>query len=278
MISAVPKSFQISPECTIQRLLFFTAVPIRFKYRQNAPFSVLVFIFSLQFQIFFKYRQNAPFSVLVFMFSLQFQIVSNTVRMHHLVSLFSFFLFSFKSFQIPSECTIQRPCFHFFSSVSNTVRMHHLASLFSKFSAKFQIVLNAVKKHQLLSLFSKFPGGYPSPRASPCFGTNYVLFVLLKFQISFKKVSKGNLQRQILPNSIRRNALKRPCFQNCLLKFQIFSNSDRIYALDSKSCQIVSELMLVFSLCSSTSWSRPGDWRSLRKVCEMIFSVSLSCV
>ena len=53
----------------------------------------------------FKYRQNAPFSVFFFLFSLQFQIVSNAVRMHHLASLF-FSLCYYKSFQIPPECTL----------------------------------------------------------------------------------------------------------------------------------------------------------------------------
>ena len=67
----------------------------------------------------FKYRQNAPFTVLVFIISPQFQIVSNTARMHHLPSLFSLFLCNSKSFQIPSECTIYRPCFHYFSAVPN---------------------------------------------------------------------------------------------------------------------------------------------------------------
>ena len=46
-----------------------------------------------------------------FHFVLQFQIVSNTVTTHHLRSLFSFILCSSKSFQIPSECMRQRPCF-----------------------------------------------------------------------------------------------------------------------------------------------------------------------
>ena len=137
----------------------------------------------------FECRQNAPFTVLVFIFSLQFHIVSNTIRMHHLPSLFSFFLCNSISFKIPSECTIYRPCFHFFSAspyrfkyrknapftvlvyifflqfhiVSNTVRMHHLPSLFSFFlcnSISFQIpweyTLYRLCLHNLLCISKSF--------------------------------------------------------------------------------------------------------------------------
>ena len=59
------KLFQIPSEVTIYRLLFFSAVPNRFKYRQNAPFIVLVFNFSSAVPNSFECRQNTPFSVLV---------------------------------------------------------------------------------------------------------------------------------------------------------------------------------------------------------------------
>ena len=107
----------------------------------------------------FKYRQNAPVTALVFIISLQFQVVSNTVRMHHLPSLFSLFLCSSKSFKIPSECTIYRPCFHYFlhfQIVSNTARMHHVPSLFSFFSAvptRFKYRQNACLRHIVLIMF-----------------------------------------------------------------------------------------------------------------------------
>ena len=69
-----------------------------------------------------------------------------------------FFLCISKSFQIPSEHNIYRPCFHFFSLqfqiVSNTVRIHYLPSLFSFYSLHFQIVLNTVTMHALETLFS----------------------------------------------------------------------------------------------------------------------------
>jgi len=122
------KPFQIAYEVTIYRLLFllfFSAVPNGFKYRWNAPFSILVFKIVSVVPNRFTCRQNAPFTV---------------------------------------------PVFKIISVIPNTVRKHHL-----------------------LSLFSKFPGGYPRPHASLCFGTKYVLFFLLKFQILFKKVSKGKL-------------------------------------------------------------------------------------
>ena len=76
---SISKLFQIPSECTIYRPCFilFSAVPNRFQYHQNAPFTVLVSFYSLQSKI-----------------------VSNTVRMHHLPSLFHFILCSPKSFQI----------------------------------------------------------------------------------------------------------------------------------------------------------------------------------
>ena len=109
--SAVPTSrtsFQIALEFTIYRPCFhyFSAVPNRFKYRQNAPFIVLVFIISLQFQIVSKTVRMHHLPSLFSFISLQFQIVSNTVRMHALDTLFSLFLCSFKSFQILSECML----------------------------------------------------------------------------------------------------------------------------------------------------------------------------
>ena len=46
-----------------------------------------------------------------FIFFLQFQIVLNTVRMHALETLFSFFSLRSKSFQIPLERMLWRHCF-----------------------------------------------------------------------------------------------------------------------------------------------------------------------
>ena len=63
------KSFQTPLESTIYRpsfLYLFSAVPNRYKYRQNALFTVLVFILFSAFPNRFKYHQNALFTVLVF--------------------------------------------------------------------------------------------------------------------------------------------------------------------------------------------------------------------
>jgi len=115
-------------------------VPNRFKCRQNAPLSILVFIFFL---CSFKCHQNAPLIVLAFIFSLQFQIVLNAARMHYLASLFS-------------KCSLQ------FHIVSDAVRMHHLAFLFLKLCLQFQIVSNAVRMHHLPSLLSFFFSAVPN--------------------------------------------------------------------------------------------------------------------
>ena len=105
------------------------SVSIRFKHRQNAPheYTLLAFMFTLQFSNRFKYRQNAPFTIL-FLFS---------------------FLCSSKSFQILSECTLKRPFFKNVLIGSNSVRTHALETLFSKLSLKLQIVSNSVKLHAL---------------------------------------------------------------------------------------------------------------------------------
>ena len=102
--------FQIRPECTIYRPcfhFFLSAVQNRFKYRQNAPFTVFVFILLSTVPNRFKYRHNACFRDFV---SIYFSTVPNYIRVHALETLFSFLLCSSKSFQILSECmNVQRP-------------------------------------------------------------------------------------------------------------------------------------------------------------------------
>ena len=95
------------------------------------------------------------------------------------VFLLFFFLFSSKSFQIPSKCTIKRPCFQFFSEVTNrfqTVRKHDFRTCFQFFlsevpyrircrqNATFNVlafkivsaVPNRFRMHPLLPLFIFF--------------------------------------------------------------------------------------------------------------------------
>ena len=76
MISAVPNRFkyhQNAPFTVFYFLIFFSAVPNHFKYGQNAPFSVLICSFFSEVQNRIKYHQNAPFIVFFFSFS----VVSN---------------------------------------------------------------------------------------------------------------------------------------------------------------------------------------------------------
>ena len=68
---------------------FFSAIPNRFKYRYNAQFTILVFIFfcsSNPFQLPSGVRMHAV-ETLFSKFPLQIQIVSNTVTMHALLLL-----------------------------------------------------------------------------------------------------------------------------------------------------------------------------------------------
>jgi len=132
-----------------------SAVPYRFKYRQNTPFTFLVFIFFCSSKSFNISPEWTTHRTCFHWFLLQFQIVPNTVRMNHLPSLFLIFLLSSISFQVPSKFTIYRLGFKIFSAVPNSPIMHHLPSLFSYFSVQFQIVSNAVSIHRLPSLFSK---------------------------------------------------------------------------------------------------------------------------
>ena len=80
--------FQMPSECIFYRPCFqnFTAVPNRFKYRQIAPCTVFILIFSVVHYC-FRCRQNALSVALVVNISLQFYIVSYAVRVHHLASL-----------------------------------------------------------------------------------------------------------------------------------------------------------------------------------------------
>jgi len=137
-------------------IIFHSCFKYRFRMCHNARESVLVSKFPQHFQIVLNTVRIHHLLPLFSFSSLQFQIVSNTVRMHHLPSLFHFILCSSKLFQIPSECTIYRPCFIFFSAVPNCFKYHQNAPftvLVSFYSLQFQIVLNTTRMHHLPSLF-----------------------------------------------------------------------------------------------------------------------------
>ena len=93
------KSFQIPSECMFQRPCFQNVL-CSSKYRPNVSFRDIVFIFFSAVPTRFKYRQNACDRDHVFK---MFYAVPNTVRMHALEALFSFFLSCSKSFEILSE-------------------------------------------------------------------------------------------------------------------------------------------------------------------------------
>ena len=100
------KSFQIPSQCTIYRpcFCFFSAVPNRLKYRQNACFrDIVFFFFSLQFQIVLNTVRIHALERLFSKCSLQFQIVLNNIRIHALETLLSSFFLQFKIVLIPSE-------------------------------------------------------------------------------------------------------------------------------------------------------------------------------
>ena len=117
-----------------------------------------------------------------FIFFLQFQIVLNTVRMHALETLFSFFICVPNRFKYLQSACFGDIVFEMFSLVPNRfkhVRMHALETLFSFVSLQFQIISNRVRMHALGTLFSIF-----------------------------------SMQFQIVSNTIRIHALETYCFQN----------------------------------------------------------------
>ena len=88
-----------------------------------------------------------------------FQIVSNSVRMHALMTLFSkkisVVLNRFKYVRMHTLETLFSFVSLQFQIVSNTIRMHALETLFSFVSLQFQIVSNTIRMHALQTLFSK---------------------------------------------------------------------------------------------------------------------------
>ena len=105
--------FQLPPECTIYRPCFhfcLSAVQNRFKYRQNAPFAVFVFILFSTVPNRLKYRHNACFRDFV---SIYFSAVPNRFKLHQSTCFRDIVFISSlqsKSFQVLSKCMkVQRP-------------------------------------------------------------------------------------------------------------------------------------------------------------------------
>ena len=87
--------------------------------------------------------------------------------MHHLDSLLSKCYLNFKvSFQIPSECTIYRPCFHFFLQfqiVANNQNAPYTVLVFKMLSAfpnRFKYRQNAPLTVLVFDFFSAFPNRF----------------------------------------------------------------------------------------------------------------------
>jgi len=108
----------------------------------------------------FKYHQNAPFTVLVFIYcSLQFQIISNPVTIHALVTLLS-------SISHLSECMLYLHCFDLFLRRQNTCFRDIVFKTFSAVPNHFKsrhntcfsyiafIYFSVVRMHALLTLLS----------------------------------------------------------------------------------------------------------------------------
>ena len=116
-----------------------------------------MFSFFLCSCIFFKCRQNAPFSVPVF-------------------KIFS--VHSSKSFQIPSECTLYRPCF-FFSAVQTRFKYRQ--------NTPFTVLISNFQEAILVLMFS--------PPPPPSFGTNMYSFSYCSFKYCVKYCQKASFSR-----------------------------------------------------------------------------------
>ena len=115
MISAAPYRFKYRQNTPFTVLVFiFSAVPNRLKCLQSEPYTVPVFVFSFTVPNRPKYRQNELFTVPVFNFYLCSFKSCSLYRLYFLR-----FFCSSKSFQMLSECTVYRPRFICFSAVPN---------------------------------------------------------------------------------------------------------------------------------------------------------------
>ena len=126
-----------------------------FKKRQNARESVIVSKLSPEFQIVSNTVRMHHIPSLFSFYSLQFQIISNTVRMHHLPSLFSFCVFSAVRnwFKCRQNAPFNALVFKMISEVYNRFRYRQDAPFIVLVFKIVSAVLNAVRMHHLLSLF-----------------------------------------------------------------------------------------------------------------------------
>ena len=138
---------------------FVSAVPNRFKYRHNACFRDIFFIFFLQFQIVSNIgrRQNAPFTVIVFKI---FSAVPNRFKYRQDacfrdIFLFFFLLCSSKSFKLPFSTPV-------FGSCKSHCQNACLKDIVFKF---FSAAPNCFKYHQNIYFRGIVPGSY-TPRTS----------------------------------------------------------------------------------------------------------------
>ena len=129
---------------------------------------------------------------------------------------FHCFFCSSKSFQIPPQCTIYHPCFQNISAVT----MRSLAgfrNIVFKGFLQFQIFSNTVRMHSLETLFKK-----------NCIV--FKMFYAVPNRLKFRHFSKW---------------FKRHCFRVFSLQFQIVSNTIRMHALKT----LVSNKILHFPIC-----------------------------
>ena len=98
-------------------------------------------------------------------FSQKYRIKAcHIARVSVLVFVFSYFPYSFKSFQIRNNACCRYIVFNYFSEVLNRFKYRHTAcfrcTLVLSISLQLQIVLNTIRMHALETLFSKKRGAW----------------------------------------------------------------------------------------------------------------------
>ena len=171
---------------------FLSAVSDCIECSQKASCCVLVLIF-LQFHIVSDTVRKHHLPSLFSKLSLKFHIVSSTVKNHPLPSLFSIFFCSSKSFQMPQVFAVYRLCFQFvLCSFKSFQSAPFAVSVFKIFSA----VPNRFKCHQnapftvLMLIFSlQFRTVAITTRM------HNLLSLFSKFSLQYQIVSKCSLYR-----------------------------------------------------------------------------------
>ena len=188
---------------------------------------------------------------------------------------------SSKLFQIRSECTIYRPCFHCFSAVPNHFKYLHNAQftiLVFKKIRQFQIISNTIRRQNarfrdiVFKMFSAVPNCLKYHQNACLKDIVFKIFFAVPSRLKYRHsayfkdiVFIFSQQFQIVSNTVRTHS-SATFFSKGFLQFEIVLNTVRMHSLEtlfskkicsSKSFQLPSQCMLytdiVFTFFSPVS-------------------------